>query len=110
MYGEFQQLLAYILNNPEDEMSAQKAAEFMHMSYYDFSRNFTKKCGTTYINLVNRTKIQRAKDLLNSTSMNVTDIASLLDYSSVSYFNQVFKKYVGSSPLTYRREPHGHIQ
>ncbi len=109
MYGAFQQLLEYILNNPENEMSAQEAAEFMHMSYYDFSRNFTKKCGTTYIHLVNRIKIQRAKDLLNSTSMNVTDIASLLDYSSVSYFNQVFKKYVGTAPLAYRQEIHGHI-
>lgn len=110
MYGEFQQLLEYILSNPENEMSAQRAAEFMHMSYYDFSRNFAKKCGTPYIYLVNRIKIQRAKDLLNSTSMNVTDIASLLDFSSVSYFNQVFKKYVGTAPLAYRREVHGHIQ
>lgn len=109
MYGAFQQLLEYILNNPENEMTAKEAADFMHMSYYDFSRNFAQKCGTTYIHLVNRIKIQRAKDLLNNTTMNVTDIASSLDYSSVSYFNQVFKKYTGSAPLAYREGKHRHI-
>lgn len=65
------------------------------MSYYDFSRNFTKKCGISYIRMVNRVKVQRAKDLLNSTDLSVTDIASILNYSSVSYFNQVFRKYSG---------------
>lgn len=74
----------------------------MHMSYYDFSRNFTKKCGISYTRMVNRVKVQRAKDLLNSTDLSVTDIASILNYSSVSYFNQVFRKYSGFSPLAYR--------
>lgn len=109
MYGAFQKLLEYILNNPENEMSAKEAADFVHMSYYDFSRNFAQKCGATYIHLVNRVKIQRAKDLLNNTSMSVTDISSALNFSSVSYFNQVFKKYVGLAPLAYRANAHRHI-
>ena len=109
MYGEFQKLLEYILNNPEKEMSAREAADFMHMSYYDFSRNFTRKCGISYIHMVNRIKIQRAKDLLNNTDLSVTDIASALDYSSVSYFNQVFRKYAGSAPLAYREGKTRHI-
>lgn len=109
MYGEFQRLLEYILDNPEKEMSAREAADFMHMSYYDFSRNFTRKCGTSYIHMVNQIKIQRAKDLLNNTDLSVTDIASTLEYSSVSYFNQVFRKYAGSAPLAYRAGKHRHI-
>lgn len=109
MYGEFQKLLEYILNNPEKEMTAREAADFMHMSYYDFSRNFTRKCGISYIHMVNRIKIQRAKDLLNNTDLRVTDIASALDYSSVSYFNQVFRKYAGSAPLAYREGKTRHI-
>lgn len=109
MYGEFQKLLEYILNNPEKEMTAREAADFMHMSYYDFSRNFTRKCGISYIHMVNRIKIQRAKDLLNNTDLSVTDIASALDYSSVSYFNQVFRKYAGSAPLAYREGKTRHI-
>lgn len=58
-----------------------------------------KKCGA--IEFFNRMKIQRAKEIIREGSMNFTEIAYFLGYSSLPYFSKQFKKATGMSPLEY---------
>lgn len=58
-----------------------------------------KKCGAIdYFNLM---KIERAKEIMRDGTMNFTEIAYYLSYSSLQYFSKQFKKTTGMSPLEY---------
>ena len=46
-------------------------------------------------------KIDRAKELIRDGSMNFTEIAHFLSYSSLQYFSKQFKKATSMSPLEY---------
>ena len=52
---------------------------------------------------VNRVKLNHAVELLSNSSMNVSQIADYLGFSSVYYFSRLFKAQYGISPTGYRR-------
>ena len=49
-----------------------------------------------------RFRIKKACELLASTDRSITDIALSVGYSSSQYFNNVFRKYVGTTPGEHR--------
>lgn len=58
-----------------------------------------KHCGV--IDYFNKMKIQRAKDIIREGTMNFTEIAYFLSYSSLPYFSRQFKAAMGMSPSEY---------
>ncbi|MDD2981083.1 MAG: AraC family transcriptional regulator [Hespellia sp.] len=58
-----------------------------------------KGCGT--MDYFNRMKITRAKDIIRDGTMNFTEIAYFLSYTSLPYFSKQFKNATGMSPLEY---------
>ena len=52
---------------------------------------------------LNRIKLERAAELLETTSDSVLDIMFECGFNNVSYFNQLFKKAYGTTPGGYRR-------
>lgn len=59
----------------------------------------TMNCGV--IDYFNNMKIQRAKDIIRDGTMNFTEIAYFLSYSSLPYFSKQFKAATGMSPSEY---------
>ena len=53
------------------------------------------------IDYFNQMKIQRAKDIICDGSMNLTEIAYFLSYSSLPYFSKQFRIATGMSPSAY---------
>ncbi|NLM75944.1 MAG: helix-turn-helix transcriptional regulator [Clostridiaceae bacterium] len=53
---------------------------------------------------LNQKRIEESKRLLETTNFSVLQIASIVGFSSQSYFSQTFKKAVGQTPLEYRKE------
>lgn len=62
---------------------------------------FHKEKGCGVIEYFNNMKIERAKDIIRDGTMNFTEIAYFLSYSSLQYFSKQFKKATGMSPLEY---------
>lgn len=58
-----------------------------------------KNCGA--IDYFSYMKIERAREIMRDGSMNFTEIAYYLSYSSLQYFSKQFKKATGMSPLEY---------
>ena len=50
-----------------------------------------------------RLRVDLSADLLSNSAMSVTDIAYATGFSSHSYFDRVFKRLKGMTPLEYRR-------
>ena len=96
--------LHYINDHLQTSLSVMEIAADCGLSESRFKAKFKKELGITPLNYVNSRKIDAAKDLLQSSSMSVTDIAYQFDFASSNYFSSVFKKYTGYSPLEYRRK------
>lgn len=61
-----------------------------------------RQTGDSPLELVNRLRIDRAKDLLRHTDHSVTDIAFACGFSSSQYFARVFRHFTGLDARSYR--------
>lgn len=63
---------------------------------------FRNEFGMSVGGYINSVKLDRAMELLSNSSMNVSQIADYLNYSSVYYFSRLFKTRFGFSPSHYK--------
>ena len=52
---------------------------------------------------IRRIKLQESKQMIRENSMNITEIATTLQYSSVHHFSRQFKDKFGISPMEYAK-------
>lgn len=95
-------LLKLIVEHPEAKLSMENAAAFVGMSYSNFCRTFKNAIGSSYVDFTNSMRCTRAKELLSQTELSVTEISMRLGFGSISYFNRIFKRFAGMTPLAYR--------
>lgn len=74
-----------------------------------YSRSFTCKLfkevtGESIFTYFNKLKIEEAKKLLSSTENSATQISEMLEFTDAKYFNTLFRKIVGTSPLNYKKQ------
>lgn len=82
-----------------DDMA--KAAMF---SKFHFTRVFQRATGLSPGRFLSAIRLQRAKQLLVSTDLNVADISFLVGFNSVGTFSSRFSRSVGMSPTQYRKQ------
>jgi AraC-like DNA-binding protein len=72
-------------------------------SRYHFARAFRAAYGETPGGYLSRRRVERAKDLLASANLTVTEICMIVGFSSLGSFSRRFTELVGCSPSEYRR-------
>ncbi len=87
----------------EDIGRNEIAAEFYLVPVY-VARLYKQKTGKKLKDAINEYRLVKAKRLLDSTEMLVSDIAVEVGFDNVSYFTTLFKKSFGVSPNEYRRK------
>lgn len=98
----FISILTQIVKNPEKEVSLKELSNQFHLHPTYISNRFKELFGKSPIQIQRELKIDRAKKLLRSTEMTVTEIAQEVGYMVVPGFTRLFKSYVGISPTQYR--------
>ncbi|HEY4017093.1 MAG TPA: AraC family transcriptional regulator [Pseudonocardiaceae bacterium] len=73
-----------------------------HCSRYHFMRSFQAAYGEPPGLYLTRRRIERAKDLLRSANLTVTEICFLVGFGSLGSFSRRFSELVGMSPTAYR--------
>jgi AraC-like DNA-binding protein len=71
-------------------------------SRFHFARGFAEAYGETPRAYLTRRRIERAKALLRSANLSVTEICFLVGFSSLGSFSARFRQLVGRSPSEYR--------
>ena len=88
----------------EEPVDMEKLARKIPMGYSSFRKTFKKITGESpnqyHLNL----RLNRAKDLLITTVLNINEVAFQTGFESVFYFSKLFKKKNGISPKLYRAE------
>jgi AraC-like DNA-binding protein len=73
-------------------------------SRYHFLRAFAATYGQTPGRYLTYRRIERAKDLLRTANLTVTEICLLVGFSSLGSFSSRFSALVGMSPSAYRAQ------
>lgn len=93
---------AYVQNHLSEDFDARAVARHCCTSYFHFSRTFKQVYGETFSEFLQKSRISAAAKLLAGGGSNVTRACYDAGFRDVSYFSQVFRKYLGVSPSKYR--------
>lgn len=104
------QALEYIKKKYATIAGLNEVAAYVHISPEYLARLFKSETGTTVISYLNNCRLEKAKELLDQSSLKVFEIAETVGYSSVSYFSRLFKDTYGVNPFSYRNQTGGASQ
>lgn len=84
------------INNPQFGVSM--LAKEMGMSRSNLYLKVNAKLKITVTQFINQARLKEAKEILQHTSITVSEVAYEVGFSSVSYFIKCFREYYGYSP------------
>lgn len=93
---------AMIQEGYAEELSISRIAEEVFLTPNYISLIFKKETGETITDYITKVRMNRAKELLQTTDLKVMEISERVGYENPHYFSTVFKKTVGMHPLKYR--------
>jgi len=87
---------------PNPDLSLNEVAAQVNLSPSHFSVIFSRETGETFTDYLTHLKIEKAKELLRTTTLKSFEISSQIGYNDPHYFSHVFKKQTGLSPKEFR--------
>ncbi len=92
----------YIKNNYGKALNLDDVSYYVNVSPYYFSKIFKEGTGENFIEYLTNIRIEKAKELLNSTDYSMKEICVMVGYADPNYFSRSFKKNVGVTPTEYK--------
>lgn len=96
-------VITYIEEHYTEPITLSELSGIANMSNKYFCTFFYNYTHRTPIDYVNHYRIECACEQLRNTDKSVIDIAYDTGFNDASYFTKAFKKYVGATPLNYRK-------
>lgn len=95
--------ISFINENYEKcDLSVDDLCQYLNVSATYFSTIFKRNTGMGFVNYLTKVRLEKAIELLNTTSEKSYVIAGKVGYAEPNYFSYVFKKEYGISPSKYR--------
>jgi AraC-like DNA-binding protein len=88
----------------DPDLSMQKVAHKLNISRSHLSNQFKKETGKSFPQYLTDIRLEKAKELLKTTNMRISEIAFKVGYSSYEYFNSAFTKALNISPGDFRKK------
>lgn len=101
---EMEKAVHYFNENFFRDISIENYAKEQHMSTCWFIRSFKQYMGVPPLAYLTSIRINRAKELLETTDYTVSEIGEIVGYENPLYFSRIFKKIAGVSPVKYRKQ------
>lgn len=102
--GMQRELLAYIQEHYTEKITLAMLAEEFHLSEKYISWYFKEHFSISFMQYVSHLRMTKAKDLLLTTEVSITEVALCCGYPSVNLFIRSFKEMYGMTPLQYRKQ------
>ena len=81
-----------------ERISIETFSEELGVSASYLSRKFKEATGLTYLDFLNKYRVQQAIKLLEKGTYKVYEVSEMTGFSDYKYFSTVFKKYTDRSP------------
>jgi AraC-like DNA-binding protein len=96
-------VILYLHANYHQKISLTDLTREFHVNRTTLTERFAKVTGTSFLDYLNRLRIQVASAILRDTKLPVNEIMSQVGYSDMTHFGRVFRKYTGHTPSDYRQ-------
>lgn len=96
-------ILDFIHENYGSPLSTSVLAKRFFLSEGYLCHLFRDAVGKTVLQYINEFRINKAAVLLESTDESISEIAAKTGFDSIAYFDRIFKKHKGVSPVQYRK-------
>jgi AraC-like DNA-binding protein len=91
-------------NNFSNDWKLDDLQKIAHMSRSNLMRVFRKATGQSPIEYLVRLRIQKSMELLRNTDLPITEIAMEVGFSDSNYFTRQFRRALGQSPRSFRKQ------
>ena len=92
-----------IKKNYSSNLTLKDLSEKYYVNSAYLGQLFRKKCGCSFKDYLNRTRIEAAAKLLRKTDMKVYEIAESVGYKDADYFVNKFIEAKGCTPTKYKK-------
>lgn len=97
------QAIRYIANHITENISVADIANSMKVSYGHLSRVFKSKTGMTLVDYINRQKVRKMEEMLNTKVCSVSEVAAKVSINDEKYAARLFKRYTGLNMSSYMK-------
>ena len=98
----FDYIINYIRENYHEHMNLCDFAKLLNISYDYFQHKFKLLTGYSPQQFLMEQRLNAAREMLDNTQYNCTEIAYRCGFSTSAQFSSLFKKKFGDTPLQYR--------
>lgn len=102
--GMQRDLITYIQKHYTEKITLSMLAQEFHLSEKYISWYFKEHFSISFMQYVSHLRMTRAKDLLTTTELPITEVALSCGYLSVNLFIRSFKQVHHVTPLQYRKQ------
>lgn len=102
VYYTVQHIIDYINNEYQKKITSSEIEDLFELNYDYLNRSFQKITGYSILNYLNIVRIDKAKELIATSSLKISEIGYLVGIEDPYYFSRLFKKYAGVPPSKYR--------
>lgn len=85
------------------EFSVHNMGRVVNMSHTQVYRKLKALTGETPVQFIRKVRLQQAHHLLQTTALNISEIAFEVGFNDPNYFTRVYKKYYGIVPSDVKR-------
>ncbi len=96
-------VITYIDEHFREKIYIEKLSDMINVSPDYFTKMFKESIGKTPIDYINGIRINSAMELLSNSETSMADIADMIGFCNPNYFHKIFKQYMVTSPLAYRK-------
>lgn len=100
----FQQVLDYINEHLEKNLSLAELAAVVQLSSFHFAHLFKQTTGVSPHQYHIRCRVKRAKQLLLTKNLTIAEVAYIVGFASQGHLNYHFKRLVGITPKAFLRQ------
>ncbi|MBP3039808.1 response regulator transcription factor [Bacillaceae bacterium Marseille-Q3522] len=102
--SNIQALLDFIESHYNQPLTLTEMANHFHFHPTYLSSYFNAHHREGFSEYLNRVRIEKSLAFLQDDTLKISEISGMIGYSDQSYFCKVFKKMMGMSPSTYRKQ------
>lgn len=102
VHREIEVIKQFIYDNYDKDLSVNDLADKVYMAPSYLSFVFKNETGQNLSKFIKAYRMEKAKEMLETTHKKVVTISNEVGYENVSYFCQSFREYFGISPQKFR--------
>lgn len=104
-YSEYtKKAMSYVLKNYAKNISLNDAAQYIGINSSYLSRIFKEDCGVGFVEYLNSTRVEIAKQAIEARNEKLKDIAVNVGFNNYTYFTKVFKSVLKMTPQEYEKK------